>query len=518
MDLSQFRAVAKPRNVWQTLDLGIVFARASFWKLFLTWLIPSALMYAFLSIFMWDEPGLIMFVLWWLKPAWEKPLLYIMSRKIFADKVTWQYIFKNYWKIIKPQLFLQLTWRRFSPSRTFDLPVSSLEQLKGSVRRKRLGALHRRFYDGALWLQIVGLHVETFLVMGAAGAAYLLLPQGVELNFEDWLYGREVLEWHIYYSAWLVAMGLVAPLYVCSGFALYLQRRVDLEGWDIEICFRNLVERKKKKEFGLKGVLSIAFIFVLSFGNVVDAKVTTKEVALDSVHISPERKQAKEEILEIIRSDEYINIEERKGWRFKEKEEEEDEEPKLVPDWMIDFAEWLSDKGKFFSWIADFFKTGAALTELLIWVLVISLVLYFIVRYRHLVKDLLDDGSSLDAIEVKPPKVLFGLEVTKESLPDDVVAQAREHWVKGEERQALGMLLRSSIIKLLYDYKYPFEEGNTENECAQIVEHLGKEQLVRFFWGLTKNWQKVAYAHQRCDGDVFNELCEGWEREFAREV
>ena len=43
-------------------------------------------------------------------------------------------------------------------------------------------------------------------------------------------------------SSWPSTPGR-APLYGGGGFALYLNRRSELEGWDIELSFRNLADR-----------------------------------------------------------------------------------------------------------------------------------------------------------------------------------------------------------------------------------------------------------------------------------
>jgi uncharacterized membrane protein len=35
-------------------------------------------------------------------------------------------------------------------------------------------------------------------------------------------------------------ISIIEPLYVAAGFALYLNRRTHLEGWDIELIFRRI--------------------------------------------------------------------------------------------------------------------------------------------------------------------------------------------------------------------------------------------------------------------------------------
>jgi hypothetical protein len=40
---------------------------------------------------------------------------------------------------------------------------------------------------------------------------------------------------------------LVETLYVCMGFSLYINSRIEVEGWDIEITFRSFAEKLRKK-------------------------------------------------------------------------------------------------------------------------------------------------------------------------------------------------------------------------------------------------------------------------------
>jgi hypothetical protein len=42
---------------------------------------------------------------------------------------------------------------------------------------------------------------------------------------------------------YFTAFGLVGPIYAAAGFTLYLNRRIELEGWDIELKFRRLTAR-----------------------------------------------------------------------------------------------------------------------------------------------------------------------------------------------------------------------------------------------------------------------------------
>ncbi len=535
MELSQFKAVAKPRNAWQAIDLGIVMARPSYWLMFFSWLIPASIFYSIFVFFFWDIPWLAITLTWWLKPIWERAPLYIISREIFAESVTLRQVWRNYWSIIKTDLLWWATLRRLTLMRSFNMPVTLLERLKGKQRSDRLNILHRRLSNGATWLLIAGFHIEGIILFGLIAALFMLVPQGVELNFSEWFATQHLLISHAYNSLYVLVMALIAPFYVCGGFSLYLQRRVDLEGWDIEIRFRDLVERRKQKRKKIVFV-SIALFALCIAGSSLPKHAIADPLLQDDVLIPDDtpfenttlepttnynvdpQQRTKLEIRDILLGEDFHNIKTEESWQLKGLDNNnEDEEESAFPEWMINFAEWMENNGGFLSGLGEFFRTTAKLLELMLWIVVISLVLFLIFHFRHLLAKVWQERGGDEKIEIEPPKVLFGLDVTQESLPDDVVASAQAAWQQGNQRQALGILLRSSIIKLLHDHQYPFNEGNTEQECAKIVEKKGNKHISQYFWPLTRTWQAIAYAHKDCSEESFVNLCQHWNEVFTHE-
>ena len=49
-------------------------------------------------------------------------------------------------------------------------------------------------------------------------------------------------------ALYLVAVALIEPLYVAGGFALYLNRRTALEGWDLEVQLRRIAQRTDRRQ------------------------------------------------------------------------------------------------------------------------------------------------------------------------------------------------------------------------------------------------------------------------------
>ena len=64
--------------------------------------------------------------------------------------------------------------------------------------------------------------------------------------------------------AWL-AMTLISPFYSGAGFGLYLNRRTELEAWDIELTFRRLRQRLLGSAYALL-LAGIALVLVLPAG------------------------------------------------------------------------------------------------------------------------------------------------------------------------------------------------------------------------------------------------------------
>ena len=72
------------------------------------------------------------------------------------------------------------------------------------------------------------------------------MPEGQQIDLNTLIFGARadsdpiVLATSLAYAA---CVGFLEPFYVAAGFALYLNRRVDLEAWDVEQEFRRAFAR-----------------------------------------------------------------------------------------------------------------------------------------------------------------------------------------------------------------------------------------------------------------------------------
>ncbi len=248
MRLSDATVVIRPRTTWEAMDLGVLMSQQHRRLLMTSWAIVTLPVYMLLTLLLWDSPSLVVVVFWWLKPAFDRLPLYILSKALFGETPTLKQALRQWPALLKPQLLASLTWRRLSLSRSFLMPVVQLEGLAGEAREQRLRVLLQRNGGAAQWLTIIGVHLETALWFGLMALFYLFVPQQVELEW-DWqaLFDTTEYGWlwfeHLVNFLYPLVLIVWEPIYVACGFSLYLNRRTILEGWDIELAFRRLRQR-----------------------------------------------------------------------------------------------------------------------------------------------------------------------------------------------------------------------------------------------------------------------------------
>jgi len=137
-------------------------------------------------------------------------------------------------------LIWALTFRRFDFARSFNLPVFLLEGLKGKRRRQRMKVLQKNTRGHAVLLTVAFVHIEQALQFSLIVLAMLLFPGYSGLPIWEWMTGQEPpLAFTICTNVlYVLTMTVLEPIYVASGFTLYLNRRVELEAWDIEVDLR----------------------------------------------------------------------------------------------------------------------------------------------------------------------------------------------------------------------------------------------------------------------------------------
>src|SRR5690606_633487 len=99
----------------------------------------------------------------------------------------------------------------------------------------------------------------------------------------------------------------------------------------------------------------------------------------------------------------------------------------------------------------------------------------------------------------------------QESLPEDVVRQVMSLWQVGRQREALALLYRATLSRLVHHHGFEFSAGHTEQECVSLVRDRAAPALSDFMARLTQSWQLMAYGHRPPTTAELNRLCENWQ-------
>jgi len=530
MNLDRLAVRARLRSPWESIDLGIALARRLWWPLFLVWLLPAALVLAATFWLLRDSPGWSGFIVWWLKPVYDRLPLFIASRALFGERVSAGGALKQFFAQNRRDWFAWITWRRLSATRAFDMPVTLLEQSSGSARAARIGVLHRKHASAATWLTLTGFHLEGFLFFALLALIYLLIPEQVQIEWLPLLgSGALWLEWSGN-VLFLLVMAALAPFYILGGFCLYIGRRIELEAWDIEIQFRNLRQRhlREQGQRGRRASAPAAAQLLLLCILGIAAAVPTPDAHAGAVD-TPQG--AQETIDEVLAGEDFHKLEEVSGWRLKKIDWEQEE----FPEWMIALLEWLEDLALDGDPDADasWGPIIGLLVEILLWLAAAGLLAYLLWRFREPIRQSLRWRRKA-APKRTAPETLFGLDVRQSSLPADVCAEVLRLWQAGDQRGGLGLLYRATLAHLIEGYQFEFGDHLTERECAQLVQRRqrqpgeapqtdSREQrpvsaaLSGFVQQLTGCWQQLAYAHRAPESARVQSLCDQWREAFDHE-
>jgi hypothetical protein len=183
-------------------------------------------------------------VVFWLKPWLDRSLLFVLSRAVFGEPTRWTDLWRARRQVFGGQWLRTLFWRRFSPWRAYTQAVEQLEGQRGAARRQRVKLMLYDNRGAAAALQTAFVHAEAVLSYGLVALLWWFAPDNQSATVWDWFthpdrYAAGQLGLDLVVA--LSYMGVVLflePFYVAAGFAMYLNRRVALEAWDIEQEFR----------------------------------------------------------------------------------------------------------------------------------------------------------------------------------------------------------------------------------------------------------------------------------------
>ena len=500
MQLEAAAAELRPRNPWEATDLGVAMVRRWIGPVYGAWFTVTLPLFLLLHLLCWDRWWLVPWLLWWLKPLLDRAPLYVLSHALFGDPPHHRQFERALPGLLFRQALAALTWRRFDMARSFTLPVTQLEGLTGKTRRQRLRDLGQPGRGPAVWLTVVCANLELALDFALVMLIWFLIPDFVALHFSDLV--DDSSEWG---QLWLNVVGLfgmslVEPGYVAAGFALYLNRRTELEAWDLELGFRRLAARLTRVGQVAAGLAMLAVALSLltmpgiGWANNADSALCEQRRTREA-ELAQSASPVQQALAETLREPELQVCETQERWRWRE---DQTPEPPSEPEPRSDgFAHWF-----------------AVVVETLLWFafgLFIAVAGWWAIRKAP---------RTLARLRQRPVR-LSSLPVQGRDEPlsppaADLADQAWRLWNAGQSREALLMLYRGSLAGLATHYRLPAPVSATEDECLRLATtHLADPELLDFFRRLTRSWQAAAYAHRPPDAATTQALCQQWPRYFA---
>jgi len=507
MRLDQLSVMLRPRDPWEATDLGIALWRRHFGAIMRAWLGLSLPVLALLSAFAWsiDALWLAFLMMWWLKPWFDRVPLFVLSRAVFGSVPTTLQTLRAR-ELYRPGLFAWLSWRRLHPARSLLLPVDLLEGVGGARRAARAAVLLRAVGAQSLGLVCAFAAIEFALLVSVFVVCLMFVPTEFltvkaralwSTMFQSPPRWAQLLTLCVYWTS----ASLVEPIYVAAGFGLYLNRRTQLEAWDIELVFRRLAARVRASADLAAALLPAALLCVALLGFGANAQAADKPAAppptITPAQLLGDAARAPDPRFERALDQAYADPALARKQKFTHwvlrTPRNSKQDPTPLPEWLKGVAWVLSMLAEYGVWIL-----AALLLLLLLWRLP---------RWLPWVKQQLREEAALP--ELQEEQLHEAL-----PLPDDVPGAVHGLWRAGRQRDALALLYRAGVERLQARLGLAFPPGATEADCLRRSRRLEDEQARASFAQVVRTWQRAAYARQFPDEASFDALVATWSQRF----
>jgi hypothetical protein len=230
----------RPRPMFEAADLGVRLVQAHagvLWRTALPVYVPLVVVcFALLALQPW-APFLALYIA---KPWLDRTLLFVLARALFRQPCGFGDLWAARRSVWWQGLGWTLTQRRLSPWRSFTQPALQLEGLRGSALRKRRRQLRAGHQGAALAMTMAFALAEQTIFIGVPLLFVWLVPGGEMGRAFEWANGiGPTWMQALLFAGQALAVAFVEPFFVGAGFAMYLNRRVELEAWDVEQALRH---------------------------------------------------------------------------------------------------------------------------------------------------------------------------------------------------------------------------------------------------------------------------------------
>ena len=507
-------AAIRPRTDWEAIDLGLTLLQANARLTYAAWTavaLPVALLCAAVT-WSFDALWLAPVVFWWLKPLLERAPLMVLSRRLFDQDDTLAEILWLLPGTLRTSGTLAgLTVLRPGLVRSFNLPVWQLERLRGSERRARQRVLQYDTRGTAAWLTILCMMMTAVLALSLYGMFFFFVPDAVaeavaESLFDE--FGPAPADWvlGLLFGFYVTAESIVAPLYVASGFTLYLNRRTRLEAWDIELAFRRLAGRTRRRGAAAAVLVALAVgLGATAVPSIADAQTHRAAPADTDMPEGTAFRAADDPPAE--RSEPSLAIE--RVLARAEFDEYETERVWVSRDETADTTSDTETPG----WLEALFEAGGLLARLSEWLIWIAVVLLAVAAWWY-------RNRWMPVVVRRPrgaaaPTPAAALEPEPGTLPHDIPGTVLGLWEQGRAGAALSLLYRGALDRVVRGHALTIPDGATEAECIRSVTAAGIGPAAEYFTRIARTWQRVAYAGYSPVAAQVTGLCAQWNEHFG---
>lgn len=525
MQLESLRVELRPRSPWEAVELGTALVRRNAAAIWAPWLLLTLPVFVLLNVaaLAVDHIWLAWLAMWWLKPLFDRIPLFVVSRAVFGETPTTRQTLAAQrdwgWRAMSQHL----TWRRIGLSRALVLPVDLLEGAEPERLRQRRKVLGDAVRGHAVLLTLTCLLFIVALSLSALSLALLFvpwefLPESVRATWS--LLTVEPPAWAQFALHAVVwgATSLIEPFYIGAGFGLYLNRRAQIEAWDVEIALRRMRTRLAATTTVL--LLAVGFASWLPMPSSAQvARPGTPAAQEDDAQAGAGLERGKDtQAGETTALAEVFGDARVDDPGFRKAVERAYQDSLLRP--KRKQSQWqLRDRDRKtpppnalpFPWLA---KAFGFIGEFGLWLLLGALLVLLAVTAKRWWPWL---RNGLRIVEVPSP-----VEVAEATLPDvlpeDIAAAARRLWREGRPRRALALLYRASVEAMATRADVVLVPGATESECLRASRRMPDVQDRDAFSRVVRVWQYAAYAQRLpAEGDfesLLGDLSQrfGWAR------
>jgi hypothetical protein len=499
------------RSGWEAADSGVLLWRRNAGALLLFFALPYALLVTGVCFLPQIMLPVALFGLWWLRPLLDRLILHVISVRFFDYDAPLSRLARKLGSSLRAGLAGDLLWRRFSPWRGGRMPEREQEKLTGKAARKRIHVLESGGLGFSLTVTMLGMALNCTLWAGELLFTFIVLDMLVLGSLND------LFENHTrFFFILTVAMSeinflIVESLYICMSFGVYINSRLETEGWDLQLDFQRFAGQRvpagpaaqdpgKAQRFGetrtgvspLPGVVKILVLAVLLPGfrahplycgeTGQNNSAPPGAVALNGAPGAAEnapvlitKEDAALETLDTVLSSPDFGAK-KDTWRIRFKESEEEpgaEEP--------DFSELRRTFG---------YAIRALAAALIVAALGFGL-------YRYL-----KTGNPLTKSGGWKHSVLAGGERGKSSAL--LLTEAREFQRQGFIREAWAHCFAAILAAFSERDNFAFPKDATEYGCLALLKTHGVPETAAFN-GFLGSWIDLAYGGKTPDSRCFDE-------------